>query len=335
MPEDPNLTPEKEHKTARWATLGGAILLTIALPIAIDQGYLRYNAYALPLLGLVAVLLYLGFVLFHPKVIEWIRLRKLFSVFIVLIVIVTQGILFRVVLSKSQQHVAEQMRRDQPQETQKNIGKVKDSDSNFGISKDKDTSITGTKDQGTASVRNPAVGAANTGKAPKGQFSQHSKRAQDTVSPFIGKPLASMSLEIIYGGKPLNGQIIPVNAITNGKAKDYSEIHFSVYVKNTGNVSVGPIHAVLYLSDRGVYDPICCWERAPIDDEHKSFPIGFRISTSDRIDAKEIIVMPEFIGIKSWGSDQTINARLECFYGGETPTVADFVFQRRESNSLQ
>jgi|SRR6266700_396238 len=118
----------------------------------------------------------------------------------------------------------------------KNIGKVKDSDSDFGISKDKDTSITGTKDQGTASVGNPAAGAANTGKAPKGQSSQHSKRAQDTVSPFIGKSPASMSLEIIYGGKPLNGQIIPVNAITNSKAKDYSEIHFSVYVKNTGNV---------------------------------------------------------------------------------------------------
>ena len=44
----------------RWGALAGAVLLTIALPIGIDQGYFRHNAYALPVLGLVALLVYLG-----------------------------------------------------------------------------------------------------------------------------------------------------------------------------------------------------------------------------------------------------------------------------------
>jgi len=39
---------------------GPAIVLTLALPVALDQGYFRYNPYILPILGLIAVLLYLG-----------------------------------------------------------------------------------------------------------------------------------------------------------------------------------------------------------------------------------------------------------------------------------
>jgi hypothetical protein len=45
----------------RWTALAGAILLTIALPIAIDQGYFRYNPYVLPWLSVGAALLYIGF----------------------------------------------------------------------------------------------------------------------------------------------------------------------------------------------------------------------------------------------------------------------------------
>jgi hypothetical protein len=44
----------------RWAASAGAAVLTIALPVAIDQGYFRHNAYVLPVLGLVALLVYLG-----------------------------------------------------------------------------------------------------------------------------------------------------------------------------------------------------------------------------------------------------------------------------------
>ena len=44
----------------RAAALAGAILLTISLPIAIDQGYFRYSPYVLPCLSLVAVALYLA-----------------------------------------------------------------------------------------------------------------------------------------------------------------------------------------------------------------------------------------------------------------------------------
>jgi hypothetical protein len=43
----------------RFAAWAGAIFLTVGLPIAIDQGYVRYNPYILPLLGLAGILLYL------------------------------------------------------------------------------------------------------------------------------------------------------------------------------------------------------------------------------------------------------------------------------------
>ena len=49
------------YKRERWAALAGAIMITIALPIAIDQGYVRDNPYLLPMIGLVAALLYIGF----------------------------------------------------------------------------------------------------------------------------------------------------------------------------------------------------------------------------------------------------------------------------------
>ena len=45
----------------RWLALAGAILLTVSFPVAIDQGYVRYNAYLLPTLGLVACVLYIAF----------------------------------------------------------------------------------------------------------------------------------------------------------------------------------------------------------------------------------------------------------------------------------
>jgi hypothetical protein len=53
----------------RSAALAGAILLTGALPIAIDQGYFRYSPYALPTLGAFAVLLFLGFFLSSHRII--------------------------------------------------------------------------------------------------------------------------------------------------------------------------------------------------------------------------------------------------------------------------
>lgn len=42
----------------RWAATAAAVLMTIALPIAIDQGYFRHSIYALPCLGLIAAVLY-------------------------------------------------------------------------------------------------------------------------------------------------------------------------------------------------------------------------------------------------------------------------------------
>lgn len=55
----------------RWAGLAGAILLTIALPVAIDQGFFRYNPYLLPIIGLIAVLLYLLFFVTSNMFLKW------------------------------------------------------------------------------------------------------------------------------------------------------------------------------------------------------------------------------------------------------------------------
>jgi hypothetical protein len=66
-------------KRERSAALAGAIMLTIILPIAIDQGYFRYNPYALPILTLFATLLYLGFFFtsnFCKKLVHRIYLRS-------------------------------------------------------------------------------------------------------------------------------------------------------------------------------------------------------------------------------------------------------------------
>jgi len=49
------------QKRKRVSALAGAILLTVALPIAISQDYFRYDPYPLPVLGLLAVILYLWF----------------------------------------------------------------------------------------------------------------------------------------------------------------------------------------------------------------------------------------------------------------------------------
>jgi len=46
-------------KRNRIAGFASAAVLSILIPVAIDQGYFRYNAYVLPVIGLLLVLLYL------------------------------------------------------------------------------------------------------------------------------------------------------------------------------------------------------------------------------------------------------------------------------------
>src|SRR6266702_2861835 len=69
MAEDTKTQPSKKFwNRERIVALGTAIIMTIALPISIDQGYFRYNAYALPCLGLCAVILYVIFFLTIPDI---------------------------------------------------------------------------------------------------------------------------------------------------------------------------------------------------------------------------------------------------------------------------
>ena len=46
-------------KRNRIAGFASAAVLSILIPVAIDQEYFRYNAYVLPVIGLLLVLLYL------------------------------------------------------------------------------------------------------------------------------------------------------------------------------------------------------------------------------------------------------------------------------------
>jgi hypothetical protein len=104
----------------RLATLALAIVMTIALPIAIDQGYFRYNAYVLPWLGLTACLLYLAFVLTMPVVIRFLktRIERDRITAIVLVVVMAAAIGFGLfsefgkILSMSKLHVAAALKAD-------------------------------------------------------------------------------------------------------------------------------------------------------------------------------------------------------------------------------
>jgi hypothetical protein len=99
----------------RAAALAGAILLTISLPIAIDQGYFRYSPYVLPCLSLVAVALYLGlFVtsLWVKSKLNWTiqRLPIIVSFFIFLTFAGVVGVLswsgFTLFLTSTKAHIA-------------------------------------------------------------------------------------------------------------------------------------------------------------------------------------------------------------------------------------
>src|SRR5579871_2906781 len=58
MPE----TSKRKWNRPRIAAWAGAIVLSICIPVAIDQAYFRYNAYILPIVGLLVVLVYGGLI---------------------------------------------------------------------------------------------------------------------------------------------------------------------------------------------------------------------------------------------------------------------------------
>jgi hypothetical protein len=102
------------QKRERWAALAGAIMISLFVPTAIDQEYFRYNPYLLPVLGLIAILLYTGFFISSNIFIKLVRSfyakSGKVSIVTMLIVIAAIGtILFkaeRYAISKSKEHIA-------------------------------------------------------------------------------------------------------------------------------------------------------------------------------------------------------------------------------------
>jgi len=109
---------EKFWNRERIVALGTAIITTIALPISIDQGYFRYNAYVLPCLGLFTVVLYVTFLLTIPPIKNY--GREIFGInpkagvifgsllLIILLGCLAEGFIFA--LNKSKEHVGEARR---------------------------------------------------------------------------------------------------------------------------------------------------------------------------------------------------------------------------------
>jgi hypothetical protein len=60
-----NMEARTRKRIAAWAAAG---MVTIWIPVAIDQAYFRYNAYVLPLVGFGVALLYAGLILTSPAV---------------------------------------------------------------------------------------------------------------------------------------------------------------------------------------------------------------------------------------------------------------------------
>jgi len=113
----PQPPSKKSHQTGaakreRIGALAGAILLTVALPIAIDQGYFRYNVWALPSLGLVTALLYLGFFVTGSRCWEWWNNRRGLTLVGIIIAVLAIVGAWWVALGKSKQHVAVLISKD-------------------------------------------------------------------------------------------------------------------------------------------------------------------------------------------------------------------------------
>jgi hypothetical protein len=87
-------------------------LLTVALPIAIDQGYFRYSRAALPLLGLLAVLLYAGFSVTSKWFCSFWRVHRNYAITLLIVIVVVIAVGFGVAYKKSSEHIAELLKKD-------------------------------------------------------------------------------------------------------------------------------------------------------------------------------------------------------------------------------
>jgi hypothetical protein len=126
--EDSAQMPVKTRiNRARIAARGTAIVLSIWIPVAIDQGYFRYNAYILPVVGLLAVVLYASLILTSPQMEA--RIHNFHRGFgmnhpwkYLALVALLGGILITLIgtgewytIHKSQEHVAALRKADSPQ----------------------------------------------------------------------------------------------------------------------------------------------------------------------------------------------------------------------------
>lgn len=129
----PNVDVTTGSMRSKWnrkriGALAAAFVLTICLPVAIDQGYFRYSSYFLPLGGLAAVVAYVGLCLTSKPVGRWLRgLHERFqnrplaylvivgTMMAVIFLVLVGGATFAI--SKSREHVAELRRREQQSPT--------------------------------------------------------------------------------------------------------------------------------------------------------------------------------------------------------------------------
>jgi hypothetical protein len=129
MEESKQPIPEKllwGFTRKRLATLAGAILITLALPIAFAQEYFIYNPYLLPILGLVAIILYLIFFLtsqfceksIHSFYLKSPKLSLLIFIIISITVLMLLGIGEWVAIQKSINHVNNLLTKKYPQPLQ-------------------------------------------------------------------------------------------------------------------------------------------------------------------------------------------------------------------------
>jgi hypothetical protein len=107
----------------RIAALAAAMVLTFCLPVAIDQGYFRYNSYILPVGGLAALILYIGLLLTSKPMISWLhglhdRFQNQPLAYVIVVgTAVALVMLFlaggeTLAINKSREHVAELRRRE-------------------------------------------------------------------------------------------------------------------------------------------------------------------------------------------------------------------------------
>jgi hypothetical protein len=134
-------------------------------------------------------------------------------------------------------------------------------------------------------------------------------------------------LRIMYGGKDLGGQTIPVPTrymTVGGRTIVGGQEVFALdafRVKNLNAKTTGDISAELYLSE-----DFSGWNSTPSDESQ--FPYAYNMvgGYAARINAQQTVSIEPYYGMTQgpWPVTKIVSARLKIFYGAEKPAIADF-----------